>query len=93
MMSVTSWPPYGHRIGSVHIKDRILGGGTVSLGAGNADLSVLFSGLAALPYRGDYVLQVARGQEGREVEWAQQNRAFVVQKLEQAKSTAAGNTQ
>ena len=29
---------YGHRIGSVHIKDRRLGGGTVPLGTGNADL-------------------------------------------------------
>jgi L-ribulose-5-phosphate 3-epimerase len=72
---------YGTRIGSVHIKDRIHGGGTVPLGTGNADLPALFSGLAGLPYAGDYVLQVARGADGGEVEWARQNRAFLVRQL------------
>jgi hexulose-6-phosphate isomerase len=72
---------YGARIGSVHIKDRIKGGGTVPLGTGDADLPALFSGLAALRYQGDYVLQVARGTDGSEVEWARQNRTFLVQQL------------
>jgi len=51
---------YGRRIGSVHIKDRIRGGGTVPLGTGNADIPALLAGLAAIAYLGDYVLQVAR---------------------------------
>jgi hexulose-6-phosphate isomerase len=72
---------YGTRIGSVHIKDRIHGGGTVPLGTGDADLPALFSGLAGLRYEGDYVLQVARGSDGNEVEWARQNRAFLVRQL------------
>ena len=38
---------YGTRIGSVHIKDRVRGGGTVPLGTGDADLPALFAGLAA----------------------------------------------
>jgi L-ribulose-5-phosphate 3-epimerase len=73
---------YGTRIGSIHIKDRIRGGGTVPLGAGDADLPALFSLLAGLQYQGDYVLQVARGADGSEVEWARQNRAFLVHQLD-----------
>jgi L-ribulose-5-phosphate 3-epimerase len=72
---------YGTRIGSVHIKDRIHGGGTVPLGTGDANLPALFSGLAGLRYQGDYVLQVARGADGSEVEWARQNRAFLAAQL------------
>jgi hexulose-6-phosphate isomerase len=72
---------YGTRIGSVHIKDRIRGGGTVPLGRGDADLTALFAGLAGLRYRGDYVLQVARDDDGNEVEWARQNREFLVRQL------------
>jgi L-ribulose-5-phosphate 3-epimerase len=75
---------YGPRIGSVHIKDRIRGGGTVPLGQGDADIPALLSGLAAIAYRGDFVLQVARGTEGEEVTWARQNRLYVVQRLEEA---------
>lgn len=68
---------YGGRIGSVHIKDRLLGGGTVPLGTGNADFPALFRGLEKMGYRGNMTLQVARGEAGREVEWARHNRAFV----------------
>jgi L-ribulose-5-phosphate 3-epimerase len=68
---------YGERIGSVHIKDRLLKGGTVPLGTGNADFAALFSGLEKLGYRGDFTLQVARGTSGDEVVWAKQNLAFV----------------
>ena len=68
---------YGSRIGSVHVKDRVRGGTTVPLGTGDADFPAFFSGLAQLGYGGDVILQVARGESGREVEWAQQNAAFV----------------
>ena len=36
---------YGDRIGSVHIKDRVLNGGTVPLGTGDTDFPALFPGL------------------------------------------------
>ena len=75
---------YGPRIGSVHIKDRVRGGGTVPLGQGDADIPALLSGLAAIAYRGDFVLQVARGTAGEEVTWARQNRLYLVQRLEEA---------
>jgi L-ribulose-5-phosphate 3-epimerase len=59
---------YGSRLGSVHIKDRVLGGTTVALGTGSTDFDAVSSGLAQLDYDGDYILQVARGQSGDEVE-------------------------
>ena len=68
---------YGARVGSVHIKDRILGGGTVPLGTGDADFPAVFNALAKVGYEGDITLQVARSEAGNEVEWARINRAFV----------------
>lgn len=69
---------YGSRIGSIHIKDRVLGGGTVPLGQGNVDFSALHAAVSGVAYSGDFVLQVARGEAGDEVEWARRNRKFVV---------------
>lgn len=68
---------YGDRIGSVHIKDRLLGGGTVPLGTGSAVLPDVVAGLKALKYAGDVILQVARGKDGEEVEWMRANRLYV----------------
>ncbi len=72
---------YGGRLGSVHIKDRVLGGGTVPLGEGDADFDAVFQGLRRLDYAGDLVLQVARGDAGDEIAWAQHNREFVARYL------------
>ena len=72
---------YGSRVGSVHIKDRVRGGGTVPLGTGDADFPALFSELKKIGYQGDFILQVARGEPGDEVRWAKQNLAFAVQCL------------
>lgn len=60
---------YGHRVGSVHIKDRKTGGGTVPLGTGDTDFASLRQALVDVEYRGDFVLQVARGGPGDEVNW------------------------
>jgi L-ribulose-5-phosphate 3-epimerase len=79
---------YGNRIGSVHIKDRQLGGGTVPLGTGSADLPAVFQGLAALRYCGDYVLQPARANPGKELEWITHNRAWVASQIEAALGVA-----
>ena len=68
---------YGERVGSVHIKDRVKGGGTVPLGQGNAAFGQLFEALARVEYSGDFILQVARGAAGEEVAWARSNSAFV----------------
>jgi L-ribulose-5-phosphate 3-epimerase len=69
---------YGARVGSVHIKDRVLGGTTVPLGTGSADFASLFEVLGEVGYAGDYILQVARHVPGEEVAWARQNREFVL---------------
>jgi L-ribulose-5-phosphate 3-epimerase len=68
---------YGDRVGSVHIKDRIKGGGSVPLGSGDADLPAVFDCLRTLGYAGDFVLQVARDVPGDEVRWAKRNRELV----------------
>jgi hexulose-6-phosphate isomerase len=79
---------YGHRIGSVHIKDRLLNGGTVPLGTGDADLHAVFAGLARLNYPGDYVLQIARAETGSEMAWIAQHRAWVAAQIQQAAEVA-----
>ena len=72
---------YGVRVGSVHIKDRTLGGGTVALGRGHVDFPGLWDSLKRVDYRGDFILQVARGVPGQELAWARLNRAFAVEAL------------
>jgi L-ribulose-5-phosphate 3-epimerase len=68
---------YGHRVGSVHIKDRLKGGGTVPLGTGDADLPAVFDCLRDLGYAGDFVMQVARDVPGDEVRWARRNSSAI----------------
>jgi hexulose-6-phosphate isomerase len=58
---------YGDRIGSLHIKDRILGGPSVPLGTGNVDFQALRSALLDIDYRGDFVMEIARGKPGDEL--------------------------
>jgi hexulose-6-phosphate isomerase len=68
---------YGRRVGSIHIKDRVRGGGTVPLGCGDADFDGLFAEVRRIGYSGDFVLQAARGVPGQEVAWARSNCAFL----------------
>ena len=51
---------YGSRILNVHVKDRVLGGGTVSLGAGNTDFPTVFRLLRKAAYPGNLIMQTAR---------------------------------
>ncbi len=62
--SAEEFAAYGDRIVNVHVKDRILGGTTVPLGTGSADLPKVFEGLARLGYAGNYILQTARASDG-----------------------------
>jgi len=59
---------YGKRIMNVHIKDRPFGGTTVSLGTGDADFETVFSLLADLNYKGNYILQTARATDNNHAE-------------------------
>lgn len=51
---------YGSYIDNVHVKDRLLGGTTVPLGQGNANLPLVFQLLKEANYQGQYILQTAR---------------------------------
>lgn len=51
---------YGDRIINVHVKDRILSGTTVPLGTGGANFEAVFSALAKIGYKGNFILQTAR---------------------------------
>jgi hexulose-6-phosphate isomerase len=72
---------YGHRIGSVHIKDKVRGGGTVALGAGDVNFDEFACHLRAISYSGAFILEVARGGAGEELDWAKKNLAFVREKI------------
>ena len=55
---------YGNRVKNVHIKDRVLKGTTVPLGSGNANFELVFEQLKKMNYKGNYILQTARAQDG-----------------------------
>jgi hexulose-6-phosphate isomerase len=57
-------PAYAPRILNVHVKDRLLGGTTVPLGTGAADLARTIRLIEQSGYRGQYVLQTARASDG-----------------------------
>ena len=57
---------YGSRIGSVHIKDRKRGGGTVALGTGDTDFEAVAEELEKIEFKGLFTLQAARGNNSAE---------------------------
>ncbi|AWK90239.1 sugar phosphate isomerase/epimerase family protein [Azospirillum thermophilum] len=75
-------------LGSIHVKDRLHGGGTVPLGTGSADFPTCFRGFRAAGYDRHYILQAARGEAGDEVAWARANRRFVETRLAEAAAEA-----
>ncbi len=66
-----------NRIFNIHIKDRVYKGTTVELGTGNADFDGLFKGLKEIDYKGAFILQAARGEEGKESENIEKQTRFV----------------
>jgi len=58
----------GDKIFNIHIKDRKYMGQTVQLGTGSADFERLFVALREIKYKGAFILQAARGEEGKEKE-------------------------
>lgn len=71
---------YGKWIATVHVKDRLRGGGTVPLGMGNANFEATFSELSNIGYQGPFVLQAARN--GDEKETAKRYLKFIRSYLE-----------
>ena len=72
---------YGHRIGSVHIKDRYKkpqsGVETRPLGTGSANFDDVFKAIRSIDYQGGVTLQVARGDDNDEVNFIKGQLAFV----------------
>jgi L-ribulose-5-phosphate 3-epimerase UlaE len=58
---------YGNRISDIHVKDRVLGGGSVVLGAGNANFKSFFEVFSIIDFKGPIVMQVYRDEEGIEI--------------------------
>ena len=55
---------YGERISDIHLKDRTLGGGPTILGKGNANFDEFFLALSKISYRGPFIMQAYRDEEG-----------------------------
>jgi L-ribulose-5-phosphate 3-epimerase len=72
---------YGDRIGSIHIKDRLRKPDgivvTKPLGEGSADFDDVFASIRSIGYSGGLTLQVARGEDGDEVDWLKRQAAFI----------------
>ncbi|MDD5372769.1 MAG: sugar phosphate isomerase/epimerase [Sulfurimonas sp.] len=54
---------YGEYISDLHIKDRVLGGGSVKLGEGSADFKTVFSMLKKYKFNGNIIMQSAKADE------------------------------
>ena len=73
----------GKYIANIHIKDRMLHGTTVKLGTGNADFGKMFTALRENNYRGSFILQAARGEDGQEAETVREQLQFVKRYVEE----------
>lgn len=58
---------YGEFISDIHIKDRLLNGGSVFFGEGNADFDLFFQELSKLNYKGPIIFQLYRDDEGVDI--------------------------
>ena len=58
---------YGDRISNIHIKDRLINGGPVFLGEGNADLKTLKDYINKSKYQGLVIFQAYRDENGLEI--------------------------
>ncbi len=67
---------------NIHIKDRIYHGTTVSLGTGSADFDMLFTGLKEIHYNHSFILQAARGMDGKEEENIARQKKFLTGYIE-----------
>ena len=65
--SIEELDAYGDRITDIHIKDRTLNGSSVILGQGNANFDRFFQKLKECNYKGPFIMQAYRDDEGVEV--------------------------
>ncbi len=55
---------YGDKVSDIHIKDRVLSGGPVLLGEGDANFSAFFNKIREFDYQGPFIMQAYRDDEG-----------------------------
>ena len=70
---------FGKYIKNVHIKDRKKYGKTVQLGEGNANYRNISKLFKKIKYKGNFILQTARGFPGKELENISKNLTFLKQ--------------
>jgi len=71
---------YGQRILNVHVKDRKLGGTTVPLGTGSADIQCVFQKLNEIGYAGGITMQAARGEN--DIDIAKEQLSYTLEIIE-----------
>jgi hexulose-6-phosphate isomerase len=72
---------YGLEILNVHVKDRKLGGTTVPLGTGSADIKMVFQKLNEIGYSGGITMQAARGEN--DISTAKEQLLYTLEIIEQ----------
>lgn len=68
---------YGKWISDVHIKDRLYKGTTVPLGSGDANFDVVLEWIRETDFKGPFILQAARKENGKEKETIREYMKFV----------------
>ena len=71
---IEEFAAYGDRISDIHIKDRKLHGSSVILGTGDTDFNSFFKALNTITFKGPFIMQVYRDEEGvsvfkEQLEW------------------------
>ena len=69
---------YGDKISDIHIKDRLLNGGSVILGEGSTNFEECFNLMKSIEFNGPLIMQVYRDDEGldvfeRQLNWLKEN--------------------
>jgi L-ribulose-5-phosphate 3-epimerase len=68
---------YGNSIKGVHIKDRILKGGTVRLGNGNVNFKLFFKLLKQIKYKNHIIFQTARSENNKDIQEMKINLEYI----------------
>jgi hexulose-6-phosphate isomerase len=76
----TELEAYGNKILNVHVKDRLLGGTTVPLGTGSADIQGVFQKLNEIGYTGGITMQGARGEN--DIDIAKEQLSYTLEIIE-----------
>jgi len=66
----------GHKINNVHLKDRTYNAETVSPGKGDTNFQLIFKELKKIGYNGNYTIQAARDEQGKEIETISNHKKF-----------------